>query len=466
MNRTLLLILCDFLLLTLLALTDWQKAAPAKPVPPPPPAVSTATSAGAATQDDDLVAVMKLSLADERSQRDQVAQQLQSTQSTLSERDKALADTAASLADTTASLDAAHQKADALAKKYTAAAADASISKERLAQLRTELEQRQAEALRQTQALAALEKAQTEARAKIEDLSVSVRVAEQEKQFLRTTAETLQTQVAAEREERIRVQETTTQLAQGLGQLADSSVALTKEIRENRPININVLFNEFLANRVQTTVVGTRPFLLTNRTDKRETRTVFVTDGRDTVALLHVSDTPFSLTDAPWNWTSLKAEFSKGETRIAVDRLVFLAIDPRVAVMPVTPAQLATLGVKSYPIALEPFKFTEALIIANGGSGYGEVPFKLDPTNPSYVHMDNRLVRRVFGDFSPSRGDLVLSKTGELLGIMVTSNYCALVDNFMPSQVMITGGDLSSNPTGKPLEDLAQRLRKLPSRLQ
>ena len=458
MNRTLLLILCDFLLLTLLALTDWQKAAPAKPVPPPP-AAHPAAGAGAATQDEDLVAVMKLSLADERTQRDQVAQQLQSTQSTLSEREK-------SLADTTASLDATRQKADTLAQQYSASAAEATMSKERLAQLQRELEQRQAEAARQTQALAALEKSQTEARAKIEDLSVSVRVAEQEKQLLRTTAETLKTQVEAERAERLKVQEATTQLAQGVGQLADSSVALTKEIRENRPININVLFNDFLANRVQTTLVGTRPFLLTERTDKRDTRTVFVTDGRDTVALLHVSDTPFSLIDPPWDWTTFKAEFRKGETRFAVDRLVFLALDPRVAVLPVTPAQVTALGVKSYPIALEPFKFTEALIIANGGTGYGEIPFKLDPTNPSYVHMDNRLMRKLFGDFSPSRGDLVLSKTGELLGIMVTTTYCALVNNFLPSQVIRTGDDLTAHPTGKPLDDLAQRLRKIPGRLQ
>lgn len=458
MNRTLLLILCDFLLLTLLALTDWQKAAPAKPVPPQPPA-AVRTATGAATKDDDLVAVMKLSLADERSQRDEVAQQLQSTQSTLSEREK-------SLAETTRSLDATRIKADTLTQQYTAAAADASISKDRLAQLQRELEERLAEAARQTQALATLEKAQSEARAKIEDLSVTVRVVEQEKQLLRTTAESLKTQVEAERQERIKVQEATTQLAQGVGQLADSSVALTKEIRENRPININVLFNEFLANRVQTSLEGTRPFLLSSRTDKRDTNTVFVTDGRDTVALLHVSDTPFSLIDPPWDWASLKAEFRKGGQRIAVDRLIFLAIDPRVAVLPVTPEQLEKLGVKSYPIALEPFKFTEALIIANGGTGYGEIPFKLDPANPSYVHMDNRLVRKLFGDFSPSRGDLVLSKTGELLGIMVSSSYCALVNNFLPSQVIRTGDNLAARPTGKSLEDLSQRLRKLPQRLQ
>lgn len=459
MNRTLLLILCDFLLLTLLALTDWQRAEPAKPAPPQA-AATAEPGAGSATPDDDIVSVMRLSLEDERAQRDRLSQELQTTQGELGEREKNLAETASALVDT-------RQKVDTLSRQYTEAAADASMTREQLAKLQRDLEQRQAEAERREKELAALEKAQAEARSKIEDLNVTVRVAEQEKQMLRASAESLQVQVEAERQERIRVQETATQLAQGVGQLADTSVALTREIRENRPINVNVLFNEFLANRVQASFTGTRPGLFGVRTETKDTRTIFVTDGRDTFALLHISDTPFSLSEPGWDWNTLRAEFRKDGQRLGeADRLVFLALDPRVAVLPVTPAQQAALGVKSYPVALEPFKFTEALLIANGGTGYGEVPFKLDPANPSYVRMDNRLVRRLFGDFSPSRGDLVLSKTGELLGIMVNSEYCALVNNFLPSQVIRTGDDLATRPTSGQFNDLALRLRKLPLRIQ
>src|SRR5436853_297993 len=141
MNKTLLLILCDFLLLNLLALTRWEKAEPASAKQPPVPEMS----ANAATKDRDLVDTMKKSLEDER----------------------------------------------------------------------------------QKQSLAAYEKSQVEARQRIEGLSVAVKVAEQEKQLLRDTAETLKTQVVAERQERIKVQEATTQLAQGVGQLAEKSGALT-----------------------------------------------------------------------------------------------------------------------------------------------------------------------------------------------------------------------------------------------
>jgi hypothetical protein len=106
------------------------------------------------------------------------------------------------------------------------------------------------------------------------------------------------------------------------------------------------------------------------------------------------------------------------------------------------------------------------VLISNGGTGYGEIPFKLDPTNPSYVRMDNRLVRRLFGDFAPSRGDLVLSKTGELLGIMVNSDYCAVVNNFLTSQTIPLGDINPSTPTGPKLDDLVKRWRSLPLRLQ
>ena len=435
MNKTLLLIICDFLLLNLLALTNWEKAAPASPPQKPVPAVK---SSGAVSRDDDLVSVMKLSLEDEKTRRDQLSQQLQSTQTTLQQREQNLSQASATLAEM-------QKSADELAQKYAAASQAATLTKEQLA---------------------ALEKEQAAARDRIASLNTAVTVAEQEKRFLRAAADSLKVQVEAERQERIKVQATATQLAQGVGQLAENSSALTREIRENRPINVNVLFNEFLANRVATSFVGMRPGLFGLKTEGKDVRTVFVTDGRDTFALLHVDDTPFNLAETSWDWNSLKVEFSKGSYRTTSSALTFLAVDPRVAVLPVTAEQVAALGVKPYQIALEPFKFTDAVLISNGGSGYGEVPFKLDPVNPSYVRMDNRLVRRLFGDFATSRGDLVLSKTGELLGIMVNRDYCALVNNFLPVQTIRTGDDLAKRPTSGQLDDLVRRLHRLPMNMQ
>src|ERR1019366_2296365 len=72
MNKTLLLFIVDFLFLNLIALTRWEKAEPARPQRPPVPAVA----ANAPTTDQDLVATMRQSLADEQAVQAELAQKL------------------------------------------------------------------------------------------------------------------------------------------------------------------------------------------------------------------------------------------------------------------------------------------------------------------------------------------------------------------------------------------------------
>ncbi len=463
MNKTLLLILCDFLLLNLLALTRWEKAEPARAKQPPVPELA----ANAATKDQDLVETMKLSLADERATRDQLAQKLSSAEVTISTREQNLAQLQADKTKLTATLGDSQRAASDLGQKIAAAAQEATMTKEQLARLQRELEDKRTEAERQKQALAALAQQQAEARQKIEGLSVAVQVAEREKTMLKEAAESLKAQVESERQERIKVQSTTAQLAQGVGQLAEKSGELTKEIRDNRPINANVLFSDFLANRVTTKFTAVRAGVFSPNTRERETATILVTDGTKIYALLHISDTPFPLSETSLDWEQLTVEFSRPPSYSSrAGTLLFLAADPRLVAVPVDATQVAALGVKVYQIAPEPFKFPDAVLVSGGGKGYGEVGFKLDAAQPGYVRVDNRLFKRLFGNFAPSRGDLVLSKTGELLGIMVNSDYCALVNGFASASRIDTGADVRAQRTGDLLNGISARVLAMPLKLQ
>ena len=70
MNKTLLLIICDFLLLNLLALTRWEQVEP--PKTPTPPAASVPIPGESAGPANELVEVMRLSLADEQAAREEL----------------------------------------------------------------------------------------------------------------------------------------------------------------------------------------------------------------------------------------------------------------------------------------------------------------------------------------------------------------------------------------------------------
>ncbi|HVS50987.1 MAG TPA: hypothetical protein VHD62_01435 [Opitutaceae bacterium] len=470
MNKTLLLILCDFLLLTLLALTRWESAEPPRAAQPPVPEFA----ANAVTKDQDLLETMRQSLVDEKTARDELAQKLTSTESSLAAREQSLTQLQTErtrLAEeknaTATALTQTQRNAAELAQKLTSATQEATLTKDQLAQLQRELADKQAEAEKQKQALATLEKQQADARKQIEGLTLAVVVAEQEKKNLRETAEGLKGQVETERTERLKVQEANTQLAQGVGQLAEKSGELTKEIRENRPVNANVLFNDYQANRVTTNFAATRKGLLGQVNRAKAANTVLVSDGRQVYALLHVADTPFAFGEYGVDWEGLTVEFSRnGGNPVAAGAVQFLAQDPRIVVLPLQPAQAAALGAKIFPLAADPFKFPDAVLIDGGGRGYGEVGFKLDPTEAGFVRVDNRFFKRLFGDFAPKRGDYVFSKTGELLGIMVNNDYCAVLKDFSPLKSIEPGPDIRAQNTAALFDQLIARVHAMPLKLQ
>lgn len=469
MNKTLLLILCDFLLLNLLALTRWEKAEPPRPKQPPVPELA----ANAVTKDQDLVETMRQSLADERATRDELAQKLSATDSALAAREQSLSQLqsersrlAQEKEAATAALTSTQKNAQELQQKLSSAAEEATMTKDQLAQLQRALADKQAEAERQAQALAAITKAHADARKQIEGLTMAVVVAEQEKKNLRETADALKNQVDAERTERMKVQESNQQLAQGVGQLAQKSGELTKEIRENRPINANLLFNDFQANRVTARFTAARKGLFGQVNRDKDANTVLVSDGHQVYALLHLADTPFSVTENGADWERLNIGLSHGGNQSRPETLQFLAHDPRVVALPISAADATVLGAKVYTLAVDPFKFPEAVLIDGNGRGYGEVGFKLDPSQPGFVRVDNRFFKRLFGDFAPKRGDLVFSKTGEFLGLMVNNDYCAVVKDFAAFKTIQAGDDIRGQTTSTTLNAIVARVQGMPLNLQ
>jgi hypothetical protein len=182
-------------------------------------------------------------------------------------------------------------------------------------------------------------------------------------------------------------------------------------------------------------------------------------------ALMHLSDTPFSAAEVPTDYDRLSGRLSRGSFSVPLGELQFLRLDPRVVVVPVEAALAALLGAKIYPLAKEPFKFPDAVLVRADDGRYGETPFRIDASNASYVKLDNRIVTRLFGEIAPKRGDLVLSKTGELIGLMVNHEFCAVLGDFTPAYTLKAG----DNPTPKTsviLSDIQTRLQRLPFRMQ
>jgi len=485
MNRSILIVICDFLLVSLLTFStvDINKVgqeSAQRTVRVDIPTNQVPDSA------QDLNSVMKLALEEERKNRDQLMGELTKTreeaakqQSLLTEHEKgsqslqqelkareaenqrlqqqqsALQQQQASLQEQYAS---AQTNLQALNQRLQSSTAEAIMSREKLAEMEAEAKKRTEEGTALQQQLSELAKSNQFVLNEKQRLASQLQVTEAEKRAATEQAARLEQDVKVEREEKAK-------LAEGVKVLASRSGELTQEIRENRPLAPNTIFNEFVANRVAADFIAFRSGLLGSN-KRKDTETILVSDGTNTYALCHVQDTPLTLFNPGTDWDALTGALSRNGKQVQIRNISFYLQDPRLIYIPLKPEEVKELGAKVYNISSDPFKFQDAVLVGAREGYYGECKFQIDLSTPEYVKLDNSFIKGLFGKFNPSRGDLVFSKTGEFLGVMANNSYCLMIKSFYASGTFHFGQDIRYQHTGDTLSRLYLRVFNMPVKLQ
>ncbi len=198
----------------------------------------------------------------------------------------------------------------------------------------------------------------------------------------------------------------------------------------------------------------------------KQATTILATDGSNIFGVCHVQDTPISLGVPGARWEDLTCALGHNAATITVDSLSFYAADPRVVLMPISPAAARQLGARVYKLSSDPYKFQDAVVVGAREGYYGECKFEIDLTAPEYFRMDRSSLRGLFGKFNPSSGDLVLSRTGELLGVMANNTYCVRVRNAAATAGFTLGPDIRNQGTSETISTLYAMVAALPYKLQ
>jgi hypothetical protein len=398
----------------------------------------------------DLAAVMKLALNEEQKNREQLQAELAKVREAAQKQQ----------ADLQQQFAAAQANIQILDQKLQSNSAEALMSKEKLAALEAEVKKESDLAAALQQQLAQLAKNNQIAQDEKQKLAGQLQLARVERRAATERAALMQQQVQAERAEKA-------QLAEGFKALATNSGALTQEIRENRALAPNTIFSDFVTNRVQARLLASRSGIFGMDASKSKTaETVLVTDGAKIYALCHVQDTPLTLWDPGTDWAGLDGTLVHNQAQVPIHSLSFHLQDPRVVFMPVTQSEARQLGCKVYPISSDPYKFQDAVLVGAQEGYYGQCSFQMDLNTPQYVKLDRNLLKGLFGKFNPSRGDLVFSRTGELLGIMANSTYCLMLHDFTATATFQFGPDVRAQRTGDALSRLYSYVFNLPLRLK
>jgi hypothetical protein len=479
MNRSILIVICDFLLVSLLAFStvDINKTT-SEGVPRQ---VKTTISTNQNEGRQDLAAVMRLALEQERKGRELLVGELARTrdavsqqQALLGEREKQVQTFRQELQQKerqTMQLElqqtnllqqyaAAQNNAQALSQKLLSTSTEAMVSKERLADVQAEIRKQAEQAAALQQQLGQLAQSNQLVLTEKQRLAGQLQVAEAEKRLVAEQAARMQEEVKVERAEKAK-------LVEGVKALATSSERLAQEIQQTRPLAPNTIFSQFVNNRVNLNFWAVHSGFLGLESFKRaDTQSLLVSDGTNTVALCHVQDTPLTLGHPGTDWIGLTGTLERNTASTPIQALSFYQLDPRIVFLPVTSAEASKLGCTVYRMSSDPYKFQDAVLVGAREGYYGECSFQIDLTTPQYVKMDHNSLKGLFGKFNPSRGDLVFSRTGEVLGVMANNTYCVMIKNFNSIATFQFSQDMSSQKTGETLSRLGSLIAGLPYKLQ
>jgi hypothetical protein len=462
MNRSLLIVLCNFVLLCMLALVRFEKAAPGSL-----PAHASLAAPIAEVSRADIVDSLKESLKDEQDTKADLARMLDARAAEL-DRERTRTE---ALEQEKSRLQGEQERLERLRKELEAdrasLAGQVQMSTAERDRLRDQIAAAEAREKLIVEQLAARDEELKKAKSDIATLQDEKSAAERDNALLAGRlegAQEVRTRLEAEvnslRADKITASAQTAKLAENVGQLAqaqkDAGAAISKEIQQSAPLSLNEIFDSFRRNRAVLHFATVESALIGESDAAYERYTVLACRPNGHVAALCESAaTPLKLSVIS-SLRSIKAEMVvPGKKAFPIVSAGFLRADPRIVAFP---AQEAARVLDCFQIEDNPLRFATAVVVTAGGERYGEAPIRVMPGTSRYIEVQTIVANKLFGSFAPTEGDIVFSLRGRLIGFMVSSGRAICLSDLSEATTLNFGSAFDAQQaaqTEKILMDMA-----------
>lgn len=517
MNKTLMLVICDFLLLSMLALARFDP-------PEEAPEATLDATASSETAEAELIELLEKSLESELSSRENLTADLTETRESLQEKARLLAEREAALAETRTELESTTAKAQELAEtkaqieaEQSALAAEkarieaerallakrfdqtrteleatkdeqvelvstlgqlkeeTSVAKEKLSQTEEELIAREIALAEREAQLKAAEEEKARLAAEREKLSSELQVAQAERRLLEknlTQEQAEKMQLQREKEQAFaradRLTANVSELGQGVTTLTQTSEDIKKEIEAARPQTMSEIFTRFQNNRATLSFTSTERNLFGGtKQETYQSKSILIQDPNgDYFLVTHSADSPFAFNKSANNVLYVDLSVQLGNRRQRISQVAFLSTDPRILFVALPKRFVEGSGVEAFSLALQPERWEEAVLVKNDESNFGRTEFRRLTESERFLKMDRPALGQLFADFACSRGDLAFTKNSQFLGQLTDSQHAVVIDDFLASAVTNLGIEFDPVKSAATIERLRDRVQQLPAKVR
>lgn len=506
MSKSIMIVICDFLLLSLLSLANFEKPAELNNTKPDESALQQSYA------DSQMLDLLKMSLDNEREKRLAQSEDLRKI-SQAAESNKARADRQKkilearerelkSMAKTQAELESEKikileqskalqervEKSEARNEALQSEILSAAQKLDKSAQERIALEKklgdmREVDSSTKLKLMAVqeelkknkehLEKLKTES----ELLKNENKAIEVEKQALTTKLEVAATKtkiyeenikryealVNIEKTEKEKIREHAETLAVGVNELAVSQKEITKEVRELRPQTASEIFANLKPRLLSIQFHYTKKGLMGVNANVLEVRALPIKIGEKNWLLFDASDTimpPSIHKYFPPETLSISVIGKK--VKFSPYEIYSVTTDPRLLAILLPDNFTKAEELKPLEIASNPYAYSDCVVIDTDKFYYGQVPFQADFKNQNFSKLDVGLIQSIFGTFSPSEGDFVVSRNGDFLGIMTNSTMAYMTKDISIKKILKLGQNYTPKACADFVAETSARLKKLP----
>ncbi len=524
------LVICDFLLLSMLALARFDP-------PEEAPEATLDASATSESAEAELIELLEESLESELESRTNLNENLAETREALQEKALILAEREAALAQTTKDLEAKAIEAAELARTKTEAEAErkriaeentagearraqlaeryeqtrtqlelanqerveltenfgqlkaaASISQERLTQTAEELIAREIALAEKEAALKEAELEREKLSEERQQLTRKLEVAQAERSLLeQKLAEENLEKIALRKEKEAvfaqteRLSENVSDLGRGVTQLGTgvtqlgqevstiqkASEAIQTEIDASRPRTTSEIFTKFQNNRANIRFQTVEKTLFGGTTQRTYGgSSILISDPEGTYLVIHSASTPFAFAKNRNALLNVSLEIELNGRRFPVSQIGFLSTDPRLIFIPLPRQYVDGTNLETFQLAIQPDRWEEAILVKNDESNFGRTGFRRLTSSERFLKMERPALGELFSNFASSRGDLAFTQNSRFIGVLTDSTHAVVIENFLASAIINLGTNFDSNKTSETLDRLKDRIRKLPSEVQ
>ncbi len=519
MSKSIMIVICDFLLLSLISLANFDS-------PPSGAAAEQLELQAAAEQrnfaDSQMLELLKMSLDAERDRRESLDSDVsklakaaeenkslaESRKKSLDERERELAEIAKARDELARAKAELERERAAILKKSGELQSRAESSEKRNEKLKNEiiaagekLEKSARERIDLERRLGDVKQSDSAARQKLESVQLELkqsrenlerlaaegdalksenRAIEAEKQALATRLEVAsakeqiyrenikryETLVNIEKNEKEKIREHAETLAVGVGELAAQQEKMTRSVGELRPKTSSEIFAGIKPRLATATLTYVESGIFGKNQTTVSRRLVPIEMGGKIWLVANSEGTPFApflKKDRQYSEPESMSVSVRGKSfEFKPDAVVSLAEDPRLIAIAVPREFLEKEKIEPLKIPKNTFAFPDCVVVDAQNSKYGQVPFRADFKNADYARLDVGLMQSVFGEFSPSAGDIAISRNGDFAGIVLGGDLAVLLRAATPLKSAGVGAAYSKKSARELVENASSRFAKIP----